>query len=269
MNSFDKKYYLSKKELETQIMQSFDYYLNTFDKINEIEFRRRFQYNNKQFSLGTNASAEDEKDVIVSPYQKLLDTILGQVDFVKQQVDIVRFGNIFTREAMNDFTGNEDENPHWRYCVKTGIELLPTFRFTLANAFQIGYDTYKDTLEELKQTNGKLSDDADSWIDKYTGREMCKIDFDIEEGYDDGYKISSRAVMEQDIGDSIISASKKPLQNETPEVKMINNIVSHMASSMSVNIEDQREFIIKYTTTAQGHYVIHIVKIIYTSLTVM
>jgi len=250
MNSFDKKYYLSKKELETQIMQEFDYYLNTFDKINEIEFRRKFQYNNKQFSLGISGNTEDAKDILVSPFQKLLDTISGQFDFVKKQSDIVRFGNMFTREAITDFTGNEDENPHWRYCVKTGIELLPTFRFTLANAFQIGYETYKETLEELKQTNGKLSDDADAWIDKYTGREMCKIDLDVEEGYDDGYKISSRAIMEQDISDSIISASKNKFKNETHEVKMINNIISHMAASMSINIEDQREFILKYATTA-------------------
>jgi len=250
MNSFDKKYYLSKVELENRIKENFDYYLNTFDKINEIEFRRKFQYNNKQFLLGTTQSSEEDKAVIISPFQKLLDTILSQNDLVKLQNDIVRFGNMFTREAIDDFTGGIDENPHWRYCVKTGVELLPTFRFTLANAFQIGYDSYKNTLEELKQTNGKLSDDADAWIDKYTGREMCKIDFDVEEGYEEGYKISSRAIMEQDIGDSIVSASKKLVKNDSPEVKLINNILSHMASSMSITIEDQREFIIQSVTTA-------------------
>lgn len=249
MDSFDKKYYLSKQQLESIITNQFEYYLNTFDKINEIGFRRKFQYNNKQFSIGAK-NEKDEKDVVVSPFQKLLDTILGQTDFVKFQSDIVRFGNSFTRESISDFTGDTDENPHWRYCVKTGVELLPAFRFTLANAFQVDYDSYKNTLEELKQKIGKLSDDGDAWIDKYTGREICRIDFDIDEGYDDGYKNSSRAQMEQDIGDAIISAEKKALKTETIEVKIMNNIISHMASSMGINIEDQKEFIIQHVSAA-------------------
>ena len=249
MDSFDKKYYLSKQQLETEIKAQFEYYLNTFDKINEIEFRRKFQYNNKQFSIGVK-NEDDEKDVVVSPFQKLLDTILGQADFVKFQADIVRFGNSFTREAIEDFTGENDETPHWRYCVKTGVELLPTFRFTLANAFQTGYEAYKNTLEQLKQKIGKLSDDESSWIDKYTGREICRRDFDVEEGYDNGFKVSSRAQMEQDLGDAIISAEKKAPKTETLEVKMMNNIISHMANSMGINIDDQVEFIIQNVSTA-------------------
>jgi len=244
MNSFDKKYYASKQTLETDIHKKFDYYLSTFDKLNEIEVTRKFQYNNKQFSIGSK-NAEDEKDVIVSPFQKFLDIIIGQADFVKQQFDIVKFGNFFTREAIE----GGDETPHWRYCIKTGVELLPTFRFTLANAFQIGHETYKNVLANLKQTNGKLSDDESSWIDKYTGREICRRDFDVEEGYENGFKTSSRAQMEQDIGDIII-AEKKALKNETLEVKMMNNIISHMASSMGINLEDQREFIIQNVSGA-------------------
>jgi hypothetical protein len=245
INSFDKKYYSSKQTLEADIHKKFDYYLSTFDKINEIEFTRKFQYNNNQFSIGAKNS-EDEKDVLISPFQKLLDMILGQSDFVKKQLDIVKFGNSFTREAIE----NTDESPHWRYCVKTGVELLPTFRFTLANAFQIGYDTYKNTIVSLKQTNGKLSDDESAWIDKFTGREICKRDLDNEEGYENGFKASSRALLEQDVGDAIISAEKKAPKNETLEVKMMNNIISHIASSMRINLEDQREFIVQHVSTA-------------------
>jgi len=245
MDSFDKKYYLSKQELETEIKKKYDYYLSTFDKINEIEFIRKFQYNNKQFAIGAK-NIEDVEDAIISPFQKLLNTIIGQVDFVKKQADIVKFGNMHTREAIE----GSEENEHWRYCIKTGVQLLPAFRFSLANAFQISYDAYKMTLEGLKQTNGKLSDDESSWIDKYTGREICRRDFDTEEGYDEGFKISSRAIMEKDAGDAIISAEKKAPKSDTLEVKMMNNIISHIASSMGVNMEDQREFIIQHVTTA-------------------
>jgi len=245
MNSFDKKYYTSKQKLETEIMTSFDYYLRVFDKLNEIEFTRKFKYNNKQFSIGAKNS-EDETDVVVSPFQKFLDVILGQSDFIKQQSDIVKFGNIFTREVVD----GTEESPHWRYCVKTGVELLPTFRFTLANAFQIGYDSYRNTLNILKQTNGKLSDDENAWVDKYTGREICRRDFDAEEGYENGFKSSSRAQLEEDVGDAIISAEKKAPKNETLEVKMMNNIMSHITSSMGINLEDQREFIIQHVSTA-------------------
>jgi hypothetical protein len=245
MNSFDKKYYSSKQTLETEIMRAFDYYLSTFDKLNEIEFTRKFQYNNKQFSIGSKI-AEDEKDVVVSPFQKFLDIIIGQSDFVKKQFDIIKFGNMFTREAVD----GSEETPHWRYCVKTGTELLPTFRFTLANAFQIGHETYKNALASLKQTNGKLSDDESSWIDKYTGREICARDLDVDEGYENGFKASSRAQMEQDVGDAIVSAEKKAPKRETLEVKMMNNIISHMATSMAINMEDQREFIIQNVSAA-------------------
>jgi len=245
MDSFDKKYYLSKQELETEIQKTYDYHLSSFDKLNEIEFFRKFQYNNKQFSIGSK-NIEDVEDIVVSPFQKLLTTILGQADFIKTQADIIRFGNMYTREAIE----GSEENEHWRYCVKTSTQLLPAFRFALANAFQTSYEAYRMTIERLKQTNGKLSDDESSWIDKYTGREICRRDFDAEEGYDDGFKISSREIMEQDIGDAIISAEKKAPKTETLEVKMINNIVSHIATSMGINMEDQREFIIQNVTTA-------------------
>jgi hypothetical protein len=249
MHSFDKKYYLSKQELETEIKFQFEYCLSICEKLNEIDYYKKFQHNNKQFSLGNNQK-EDETELIVSPYQKLLSIILGQTDYVKKQSDIIRFCNLFTREAISEYNESNIETPHWRYCIKTGVELIPAFRFAIANAFQIGYESYRNTIETLKQTIGRLSDDGDAWIDKHTGREICKIDFDVEEGYDDGFKISSRAIMEQDAGDAIISTQKKVLKTETLEVKMINNIVSHLSTSMGINIEDQREFIIQHVTTA-------------------
>ena len=249
MDSFDKKYYVSKQQLETDIKASFEYYSNIYEKINAIDFQRKFKYNNAQFAMGINKS-DEEKDVVVSPFQNLLNVIMGQSDFVKKQSDILRFGKMFTRESIEDYTGAGDEDKHWRYCTKTGVQLLPTFRFTLASAFSVSYESYKYTLETLKQSIGKISDDGDAWIDKYTGREICPIDFDVEEGYDEGYKISSRAIMEQDSGDALVSAEKKVLKVETPETKIINNVISVMASSMGINVEDHREFIIQNVTTS-------------------
>ena len=45
------------------------------------------------------------------------------------------------------------------------MKLLPKFLYTLANAF-MSYNNYQETVEKIYATQGNLSDDGDSIVDK-------------------------------------------------------------------------------------------------------
>ena len=123
--------------------------------------------------------------------------------------------------------------------------MLPAFKKELAAAFISSQYVYQLTLEKIKATNGELSDDGDWWTDKYTGWPICPGDFDTEEGYDDGFKVVSRSVMEDDAGSKIMSSTtEKTIKYITPETIMINNIINALSVAMGINIESQKEFVI-------------------------
>ena len=210
------------------------------------------KYNNQKYKLGANIE-DDKKEAIVSPYKPLLNLIMSQNDFVKKQADIIKFTNTFTREAVEGFGPlNEKEDEHWLYCIKTGVRLLPCFIYNLADSFVVGGQyKYIEYLEIVKSKIGAESDDGDWWVDKNSGWNICPSDFSVEEGYEAGFKIVSRAVIEEDAGNKIISAlAKSGIKYDTLETKMINNIVNTLSIAMGINIETQKEFIINGVLSA-------------------
>ena len=155
-----------------------------------------------------------------------MSIILSQRDFVKKQHDIIAFANKFTRPGLPVMspTGHP-ETEHWLYCIKTNVRLLPSFKKTLASAFIDSQYAYQWSLNIIKAEIGQLSDDGDWWCDKHSGWPICQVDFDIEEGYEDGFRVVSRAVLEEDAGNKIVSAlAEKSKIYSTPETKTINNI---------------------------------------------
>jgi len=238
ISEFDTKYKMSKEQFEKETKEKLDYFLSIMPIISKIETTFLLKYNNQKYKLGTNIDDQD-KDQIFSPFSQLLDIILSQKDFVKKQGDIIKFADKFTRP------GNMQESQHWLYCIKTNVPLLPAFKKELAAAFITSQYTYQIVLERIKSTNGQISDDGDWWTDKYTGWPICRGDFDTEEGYEDGFKASSRAIMEDDAGSRILSSTaEKTVKYITPESIMINNIVNALSVAMGINIEQQKEFII-------------------------
>jgi len=148
-------------------------------------------------------------------------------------------------------TNGEDTN--WLYCPKTNTKILPVFKFELASEYIRNPDGYTNFLDILKSKIGKLSDDGDMWCDKYTGWPICPVDFDIEEGYEEGFKISTRGQLEEDAGNKIASSkSEVVFKYDTPEMRMINNIVNALCSAMGINIENQKEFIINCVLKSLG-----------------
>jgi hypothetical protein len=244
INEFDTKYKLSNEELKKKITDRFEYLESINARLTKIETNNLLKYNNQKYKLG--ASIEDNEVKPVSPNTKLLGIILGQSDFAKKQVDIVNFVNTFTRPAAEGFGPlNKLESEHWRYCIQSDLPILPTFKFELAEAYVIGgeYD-YGFVLEHIKSTIGQASDDGDWWCDKHSGWPICPVDFDVEEGYEEGFKVSTRSVMEDDAGNKIIAAALKDVKFITPETRMISNIVNAISVGMGINIETQKEFII-------------------------
>ena len=245
ISEFDTKYKVSKEQFEQEIKQKFDYFLSIMPIISKIETNSFLKYNNQKYNMGVKIE-HDTSGKITSPFSQLLDIILGQRDFGKKQRDILTFANKFTRSGLPGISSSgKPESNHWLYCIKTDVPLLPEFKKTLAAAFVDSQYKYQYTLELIKSSIGQLSEDGDWWTDKYTGWPICPGDFDTEEGFDEGFKIVSRSVIEEDAGSKIMAAkTENTIKYVTQETIMINNIVNALSVAMGINIETQKEFII-------------------------
>jgi hypothetical protein len=250
VNEFDSKYKLTKEEFQKNIQDKFNYFITIISSLNKIETSNMLKYNNQKYKLANNLS-ETTNVESVSPYKQILDMILGQTDFVKKQQNICVFVNLYTRESLNTFGPlNELEDKHWLYCIKSNVKIIPVWKFNLATTFIIeGTTGYINYLEKVKSLYGIMDEGGDWWCDKFTGWPICKVDFDVEEGYDEGFKISSRAVIEADAGSKILASvsgdeKQKQIQYNTPETKMINNIINALSIAMGINVQNQKEFII-------------------------
>ena len=245
IDEFDIKYKMSKDEFNKNVKERFEYLNYIIGILSTIENNNLLKYNNQKYKLGY--VTEDDKYIKpISPYTTLLNLILGQQDFVKKQNDINRFVNFYTRPAITDSFGplNEKENIYWLYCLKSNVPLLPKFRYDLAVAFTVNPDGYKNYLDILISNIGKLSDDGDMWCDENSGWPICPVNYDIEEGYEEGFKITTRSILEQDAGNLITSNLTSTIKYNTPETRMISNIVNALSISMGINIENQKEFIV-------------------------
>lgn len=244
INEFDNKYKLSKEELEHLINYKYEYYISLIPKISRIKHNFLLKYNNEKYKLSL--LNIDKKEIPISPYSQILQIILSQQDFVKLQYDIVRFCERFTRKSISGVGPlGEFEKDEWLYCNKTNVPLIPSFKLYLAKAYVTdGSDKYIEVLEVIKKDIGKQSDDCDWWCDKNSGWNIVRTDFDVEEGYENGFKMSTKSVLEEDIGEKINVSTKKTVIYENPESIMIHNIVNALSLAMGINIEQQKEYII-------------------------
>jgi hypothetical protein len=240
---FDKEF----DERSKMIRREIDIILE--NNIERIKLLKRYNLNNFYKYDTQKRNIADRLDespemAVSSPYENLRDIILGQADFVKRQNYIQKFVKLFTREPF------EYDDKYWLYCIKTGVKLLPLFLSTLANKFISGGD-YLFELDKIATEQGTLSDDGDSFVDKYSGYFIKKIEFDTEEGYtEEGFKLKTREKMEKDLGDHVLELAgdlDKPSGLVlTGEAKLISNIVNAITgpSGMGINIQDSKQFII-------------------------
>ena len=253
MKEFDKQYNETKEEFTSKVEIKFNYLSEIIKIASKIKHENAMKYNNQKYKLGYNIDKGDGAEfinaIVISPFAKYRDLILGQNDFIKKQNDIIKFVNICCRSFIEDGLGplGNKETPHWLYCIETNVELLPTFKFNLASAYLNDNSNYNDIMELIIKKIGVLSDDGDKWVDKNSGYTIKYIDPDVEEGYEAGFKISTRGVLKEDIGNKIKSKSNvqdTTLKLDNPESIMISNVVTTLSVAMGINIEYQKEFII-------------------------
>lgn len=272
---FDVKYQVTRENFMEFVNKKFEYDLKNIARISEIQHKEFYKYNDRKYKLGFHSSSktgagsggsdDDDIDVIISPMEPLKDKIIAQTDFVKRQHDILLFITSFTRKA-NEIM---DEDPNWLYCIKSNAKLLPSFYETIAVAFlqgASGVNSLAVVIDTICKERGTISDDGESWVDKYSGALIKKIEYVTEEGFDEsGFRLVTRDMIEADLGEGILNVAKPQASSagkagvgglhgasilekyDTPNARIINNIVTTMTGYMGIDLHTEREFIIQQT----------------------
>jgi hypothetical protein len=275
---FDVKYQVTRENFMEFVNKKFEYDLKTIARISEIQNKDFYKYNDRKYKLGfhaaTSASAGDgdgdgdDIDAIISPMEPLKDKIIAQTDFVKRQHDILQFITSFTRKA-NEIM---DEDPNWLYCIKSNAKLLPSFYESIAVAFLqggSGTNSLSVVIDTICKERGTISDDGEAWVDKYSGALIKKIEHVTEEGFDEaGFRLVTRDIIEADLGEGVLKVAKPVAgakggdagsgvgglaglsileKYDSPNARIINNIITTMTGYIGIDLHSEREFIIQNT----------------------
>ena len=280
-SEFDAKYQVTRENFTEFVNKKFEYDLKNIGRITEIQHKEFYKYNDRKYKLGVHAgdaaagadADDDDFDAIISPMEPLKDKIIAQTDFVKRQYDLMQFITSFTRKA-NEIM---DEDPHWLYCIKSNAKLIPSFYEAIAIAFiqsqgggaTGGAGSLSVVIDTICKERGTISDDGEAWVDKFSGAVIKKIEHETEEGFDDaGFKLVTRDMIEADIGEGVLKVAKPAAtatgaaagggglhgmsiveKYDTPNAKIINNIITTMTGYMGIELHQEREFIIQSTLT--------------------
>lgn len=236
INEFENTFSLEQSKLVSFIDSTIQNNITKIKLIKKMKNQEIMKYNDifKKISYKL-----DIVDIPVSPYENLRDLILGQSDFVKKQYDIQKFSVHFCREPSNK------EDQFWLYCVKSNLKLLPNFISRLADVF-ISNGDYLLEIDKICAEQGTISEDGDQWVDKHSGYIIKNIDLDKEEGFtEEGFKLKTREIMEQDLADSVLVGEGKIIKSDSPERKLILNIVKSITQFMGIKLDKQYDFIVK------------------------
>lgn len=240
IDEFNIKYEVSKEELSRLIQNRFAFFSYRMKVLKKLRFDEKTKYNDRAIALGN--AVEESDDIVVSPYAKLRDAILGQPDLVKKNNDIVRFHNMFTRVSIED----SDEDTYWFYCKETNQKLIPVFIVTLAKTFIENQYNYVKVLDQICANQGKLSDDGNAWVDEHSGYVIKQVSFDTDEGYEEtGFKAASREIIQEDL--RTIRTDELQRKFNDPNAEKINNVIQALGSYMGLSVVSMQEFIIRNT----------------------
>ena len=244
---FEDELKIESSKLKQEITHNYNYRIKNLSNLKKMKIQKIIKNDLLKIKIGQTL---DSTDIIISPYETLRDRILGQVDVVKKYNDILIFIERFCRE---DDINNDDESPHWYYCIDTSVPLLPTFFNQLAKGFNL--QTYKQTISIIKKERGQLSDDGGRWIDKYSGYYICDIEYDNSEGYDSaGFKIVSRDILVESEGDMLTSIKEEKFNYKTELSRKIQKILKSLDGFLHISTSHDIDFIIRLTTESLNKY---------------
>lgn len=207
-----------------QLSQALLKYARQVKKQRIINELRNERVNNIAYIHGLTAAAGGN---IKSPNAGLFQSILSTSDFSMRQRNIVMFADKHTRTAV------EGESGQWKYCIESGVPLVPVFLYDLAQTFIVNGD-YGSVLAGYIRSNGVI--DGDVIRDRYSGMEIAKLTFSTEEGYDQsGFIVSTRDIMDDDL----IALKARQLERvtatfEDPLMEKIYSVFMFLAEMMDI-----------------------------------
>jgi hypothetical protein len=246
LEHFEEDFHMSSVDLKNHLDKKYRTYLENIDKYRLIRDEKKWR-NDLIFSkLGNDVIIDDK---IASPNEPLLQTILGQQDFIKKQKNIISFVDNFCRKYNSS---NDSESPNWFYCNITNEQLIPTFFYELANAYFQG--RYKEQLEDIVALRGTLSEHQGEVVDKHSGYTIRQVQLDYSEGFDEsGFRMVSREVLERDMLDVFEEGIKEQSgvpQKTTEEEIFIKNMILSFDQNMGINTTESHHSIINYVLSA-------------------
>jgi hypothetical protein len=250
LNEMNAEFKASVDDTRERTVQRIDgklkYYDTVLPRLRHIKYARMTKYNDAQ--LRHQVSADDFQDIVQSPYERLKTMILGQTDLVKRSTDVLNFVERYTRGA-NERTG---EDPHWLYCVKTDVKLMPSFLRRLAAAFMSSSDvassavqSYQSVLRTICREQGEISDEGNAIVDKYSGYVIMQLESATEEGSE------FRDILQEDdaqlVATSTSTTTTVSKKYDNPRAVMISNVVTSMGNYLNVDLNALRDFIVEKT----------------------
>jgi len=218
VNEFDQKSEAKRKNID----ETFLFDLKNIKLLDKLKVYDILKHNKVKYTL----SQENKKrveTVITSPYQDTVNCILGLQDIgLKYQciLDMVN-SELFVRNAA------AGDDAHWFYCKTTGIRLLPTFFYDLAQSYNPADPKslkYMSVLSQIEKSHGKR--EGDQIIDKFSGYAISKIAFVSESEW-------MAASEEEGANESILHLMRD-------EQQMVSDITAVNADEIiNVNIQNQ------------------------------
>ncbi len=253
LDEFENKYNLSTQQYKELVKYKLEKSMRLLPLLKNIRFQDKLKYNKVLFNIGVGSVSED---IVSSPYLSLRDIIMGQTNFTKKQNDIILF--------VERYSYNSEEDPYWYYCNQTDTRLIPAFLYLLAKAFILqqsnnDFNIYNRTLNEICANQGEISDDGNTYVDKYSGYTIKKIEFDESEGYEaSGYKMISRELIQEELSNVVQSDLQvdKEKKLTDPDSQVINNIIQTMTGYMGIDLSSYSNFIIRNTKLVLGKTVL-------------
>ena len=235
----------SRERTVQRIDGKFKYYDTVLPRLRHMKYARMMKYNDAH--LRHQVSADDFQDILQSPYERLKTLILGQSDAVKRSADVLNFVERYTRGANERL----NEDPHWLYCVKTDVKLMPSFLRRLAVAFMASAPsasapTYHSVLRTICREQGEISDEGNAVVDKYSGYVIMQLESATEEGSE------FRGLMDEGQGHdepALATSAKTTVSKkyDNPRAVMISNVITSMGNYLNVDLNSLREFIVEKT----------------------
>jgi hypothetical protein len=237
INEFDQKSELKRKNID----ETFLFDLKNIKLLDKLKVYDILKYNKLKYSLGQENKKRVE-NIVSSPYQDTVNCILGLEDIgLKYQciLDMVN-SELFIRNAA------AGDDTHWFYCKSTGIRLLPTFFYELAQNYSPTDPKslkYMSTLSRIEKSNGKR--EGDQIVDKFSGYAISKIAFVSESEW------MAAAEEEGDTKESILNLMRDEQQmasditavnaGEIIEVNIQNQGIEQTGTAAAILKEDEEE----------------------------